>query len=160
MLDHTVQRTWRHWYPSCGFAGTAWQYGPVGGLLSVLLLTSCGGGGEGDPAPGEVLRSDGGTVLVNAEPGGGGMAGVGFFGRVRLVGDCLGIAHATIIWPHGTEIVSGEPLVIEVPGMGKVGVGDRVSGGGDEYVDYLPDGIEAIPPGCSEGSVFAFYPDR
>lgn len=132
----------------------------TGGLVLLLALASCTGGGEDAVAPGEVLGGSTGTVLVNAEPGEGGIAGVGFFGRVKLVGDCLGIEDATIIWPHGTQIVSEDPFVVEVPGMGQVSIGDRVSGGGDEYVDYLPDGIDAVPPGCPTKRVFAFHPDH
>ncbi len=139
-------------------AGMICARATVGGLLPLLVLTSCGG--AGDVAPGEVLRGHGGTVLVNAEPDGGAMAGVGYGGRVTLVGECLGIDDATVIWPHGTELVSDEPFVVEVPGMGQVTIGDRVAGGADQYVDHLPDGIDAIPPGCPTVSVFAFYPDR
>ena len=130
----------------------------VGGVLALLMLTSCGGG-EGELAPGKVLEGGSGKVLVNAEQPEGVMdAGEGFDGRVELVGDCLGIGGNTIIWPPGTEIVSDNPLVVEVPGLGQVTIGDQVTGGADHYVDYLPEGIDAIPSGCPTGSVFAYDP--
>jgi hypothetical protein len=129
----------------------------VGGLFALLAMTSCGG--NDDRAPGHLLQGDSGKVLVNAEPNGGPMAGVGYGGRVELVGDCLGIGGNTIIWPHGTEIVSDGPLVVDVPGVGQVTIGDQVTGGAVHYGDYyLPDGIDAIPSGCPT-DVFAYYPE-
>ena len=129
----------------------------VGGLFALLAMTSCGG--DDDRAPGEVLEGDSGKVLVNAEQGDGPSAGVGYGGRVELVGDCLGIGGNTIIWPYGTEIVSDGPLVVNVPGEGQVTIGDQVTGGASHYGDNLPDGIGAIPSGCPT-DLFAYYPDR
>ena len=97
----------------------------VGGLFALLTMTSCGG--DGDRAPGEVLEGDSGKVkvLVNAEPDDRPIAGIGYGGRVELVGDCLGFGGNTIIWPYGTEIVSDDPLVVDVPGEGQVTIGDK-----------------------------------
>ena len=131
----------------------------VGGLFALLTMTSCGG--DGDRAPGEVLEGDSGKVkvLVNAEPDDRPIAGIGYGGRVELVGDCLGFGGNTIIWPYGTEIVSDDPLVVDVPGEGQVTIGDQVMGGASHYGDRLPDGIDAIPSGCPT-AVYAHHPDR
>ena len=69
-------------------------------------------------------------------------------GPVTMAGDCLGINGATVIWPHGTKIATDDPLTIDVPSLGRLRVGDCVDGmGGDEYVDHLPKGIDAVPSG-------------
>jgi hypothetical protein len=66
-----------------------------------------------------------------------------------------------VIWPHGTKIATDDPLTIDVPSLGRLRVGDYVDGmGGDEYVDYLPKGIDAVPSGCPTDQVVAFYPDQ
>lgn len=121
-------------------------------------LSGCGGGDA------SVLHSNGSVVLVGADVDGPGV-GVGFGGSVAMVGDCLGVegdgAVATVIWPHGTKIVSPDPLTIDVPGLGRVSVGDQVAGGGgDVSVDRLPKGIDAIPSSCPTEQVVAFYPDH
>ncbi len=67
---------------------------------------------------------------------------------------------ATVIWPHGTKITSDDPLTIEVPGLGGLQVDDQVDGGGVEYGDHLPKGIDAVPEGCPTEQVFEFYPNR
>lgn len=59
--------------------------------------------------------------------------------RVAMVGHCLGIDHATAFWPHGTEVVSKYSLTIDVPGIGKVSVGDQLSGGADVYTEGRTD---------------------
>ena len=129
----------------------------VGGLLlasGLALLSGCG------EDPGSVLKGADQMVLVGAEGDGGNLAGVGFGGVVTLVGDCLGIDASTVIWPHGTKVVLESPLTIDVPGVGRVAVGDRIEGGGDPYGSHLPDGIDAIPSVCPSDDVIAFYPDR
>jgi hypothetical protein len=126
-------------------------------FLSIILIASpglsaCGGGGDGS-----VLHSGDSIVLVDADSDGP-TVGVGFAGSVAMVGDCLGIGHATVIWPHGTTISDRDPLTIEVPGLGQVRVGSGVDGGADDLGD-LPKGIDAIPPGCPTRQVVAFSPN-
>lgn len=123
-------------------------------LIAGLLLSGCGRGHGG------VLRSGHSIVLVGAESDGDSMAGVGFAGNVGMVGDCLGINRATVIWPHGTKIASDDPLTVDVPGLRRKAVGDHVDGGGDPYVDYLPEGIGSIPRGCRSEQVIAFFPNQ
>jgi hypothetical protein len=121
------------------------------------LLSGCGGGDGG------VLHSGDSVVLVGADVLGP-TVGVGFGGSVAMVGDCLGVegdgAVATVIWPHGTKIASDDPLTIDVPGLGRVSVGDQVAGGDDVNVDRLPKGNDAIPSGCPTEQVVAFYPNH
>lgn len=129
---------------------TSWLPGVL--ALAGVCLGGCSGSGE-------VLRSDDSVVLVGADGDGDNAAGVGFGGNVTMVGACLGIEASTVIWPHGTSIVSEHPLVVDVTGLGEIRVGDQVSGGGVQYADHLPDGIDAIPSECPSGSLFAFFPE-
>src|SRR3954452_361212 len=81
-------------------------------LGTVCVLAGCGGG------QGDVLRSEDSTVLVGAKVDGDSLAGIGYSGTVAMVGQCLGLNEATVIWPHGTQIASDDPLTIDVPGLG------------------------------------------
>jgi hypothetical protein len=120
------------------------------------LVSGCGGG-----AAGRVLHTRASFVLVGAEDDADApAAGVGFGGYVAMLGRCVGIGDATVIWPYGTEITSDRPLTIAVPGLGTLQVGDPASGGAVDYGDHLPKGIDVIPSGCPTERVIAFYPDR
>lgn len=122
----------------------------LGACLLVGALASCNG---------TALEGDGGTVLIGTDDGDN-MAGVGLGGEVALVGDCLGLDEALIIWPPWTEVTAAEPLTISVPGLGAVKVGDRIEGGGQEYdISHPPDGLK-IPAGCPSDLLFSFFPDR
>ena len=127
-----------------------------GVVLAVLMSGTLWSGCTTDHG---VLRSGDSIVLVGEIGPGDSVAGVGLGGTLAMVGDCVGIDEATVIWPYGTEIASNEPLTIDVPGLGRVALGDQVDGSGDEYVDRLPKGIDSIPAGCPAEQVFAFYPD-
>jgi hypothetical protein len=118
------------------------------------LLSGCGGGDGG------VLRSGGSVVLVGADGDRRNIPEGVLTGKVTMAGDCLGINGATVIWPHGTKIATDDPLTIDVPSLGSLRVGDYVDAmAGDEYVDYLPKGIDAVPSRCPT-EVVAFYPDQ
>jgi hypothetical protein len=121
-------------------------------------LSGCGGGGDGS-----VLRSGNSVVLVGPELHGP-TVGVGFGGRVVMVGHCLGISGVLTIWPHGTTVTSNDPLTIDVPGVGPLTVGDSVMGGasgsGPGPTSYLPKGIDAVPSGCPTDRVVSFLPDH
>jgi hypothetical protein len=124
-------------------------------LLVASTMVACGDDGS---VHGDVLGSDGGYVLVGAEDDGNNIAGVGYFGRVEVVGVCLGIDGRTIIWPHGTEILSERPLEIDVPELGPVSVGDKIEGGGTDWSAHrLPTGIDAVPKGCPAEDLFASF---
>lgn len=123
-------------------------------IFAGSLLSGCGGGDGG------VLHSGGSLVLVDEDHSGDATVGVGYGGVVAMAGDCVGIDGATVVWPHGTTIVSGNPLTIKVPGLGRVTLGDQVSGGGGDYGVHVPKGIDAIPTGCPTERVVAFYPGQ
>jgi len=136
-------------------------------IVAGSLLSGCG------DQDGRVLRSGSTFVLVGASGEAPKLPHSTITGRVSIVGDCVGINGsavdgATVIWPHGTKITADDPLTIEVPGLGRLGVGDGVVGSGDlfvnhrpgqEYVDHLPKGIDRVPTGCRRNQVIAFYPD-
>ncbi|MFN8196257.1 MAG: hypothetical protein U0R80_18480 [Nocardioidaceae bacterium] len=117
-------------------------------LASVLLLTACGHG--------EVVDSGGFQVLVGHDDGSD-RAGIGFFGDVTVVGTCLGVEDTVVIWPPGTEVANDDPLTVDVPGLGEVGVGDRIQGGAVERdPEEPPDGLE-IPEGCTGHGLVSFW---
>lgn len=64
-----------------------------------------------------------------------------------------------LVWPHGTEVVDDSPLIVRVPDLGELAVGDPVEGGADSYADFLPEGIGELPSGCPEQGLLAFYPN-
>jgi len=128
----------------------------VAGFLGAIGLLTSGCGAD----DGTVIHSGDVVVLVGAEGDGNNMAGVGFSGKVSMVGSCLGISDTTVFWPHGTKVVDENPLTIEVPGLGRVTVGNQLTGGADVYVDHLPKGIDAIPSECPTTEVAAFYPGK
>jgi hypothetical protein len=135
-------------------------------IVAGSLLSGCG------DHDGHVLRSGSAFVLVGASDEARRLPHSTITGRVSIVGGCLGINGsavdgATVIWPHGTKITAEDPLTIDVPGLGSLRVGDGVDGSGDqfvnhrpgqEYVDYLPQGIDRVPTGCRRNQVIAFYP--
>lgn len=121
-------------------------------LALASLVSGCGDG--------SVQRSGDFSVLVAEQGQGDNGAGVGMGGEVTLVGNCLGIETTTVIWPYGTEVVSDDPLTIDVPGLGRVTIGDHVEGGADDYVDQLPSGIDALPSGCFDERLAVFYAEN
>jgi hypothetical protein len=123
------------------------------GLLLSLFLTGCGGEGE-------VLEAGDVTVLVSAETDQG-MAAEGG-GTLEVVGGCLGTDGYVVVWPHGTEVVDEDPLTIDVPGAGRVALGDDVSLGGGFVLEHtstdhdgpLETGDVTVPAACAEHDVF------
>jgi hypothetical protein len=125
---------------------------PLAVSLVVLALVACGSQDDGD-----VLKGGRSSVLVGPKMGSYGGTGGG--GSVAMAGRCLGFEGATVLWPHGTKIVTDDPLTIEVPGLGRITSGDSVYGGVDTFAPgHLPDGISAIPDGCPT-TLIAFFPD-
>lgn len=112
---------------------------PVVGVLGALALTAgCGG---------RVVTAGDVTVLVSARTGAG-MDALGA-GRLSVVGGCLGLGGFVVVWPAGTEVVEEDPLLVEVPDVGRVGLGDRVQVGGGFVVEHS-DSDEAGEPGPLE----------
>jgi len=112
-----------------------------------------------------ILHSQGKAVLVGPSGGGDNNVGYGVGGSVSMAGSCVGLAmgseHRTVIWPNGTKIVSEDPFTLDVPGVGRVSLGDTLAGGGhDVSPDRLPDGIESVPSNCPSADLMAFLPDH
>ncbi|GAA1789643.1 hypothetical protein GCM10009795_039210 [Nocardioides hankookensis] len=118
----------------------------VGGLVLLGLLAGLSGCREEPP---HVLEAGGAYVVVGSDPDQGEDAAI--VGEVELVGDCLGIDGDVVFWPRGTEVVSTDPVVIAVPDVGRVGIGDRVSGGGGEHEGRLTEPV--VPATCPDGYV-------
>ena len=118
-------------------------------VLPVLVLAACDGEAQQLTA-GDV------TVLVSAPPDAG-MDALGG-GTVEVVDGCLGANGSVIIWPHGTRVVSEDPLQVDVPELGKVGLGDTVElGGGFVFEPEAPGQTydsELVPRACAGRPVF------
>lgn len=133
--------------------GRRWRAG-LTALAALVALTGCGG---------QVLSAGEVTVLVAARTGAG-MDALGS-GRLSVVGGCLGLEDYVVVWPHGTDVVAEDPLRVEVPGVGTVGLGDRVQLAGGFVVEHPGDGpardaaplevggVEA-PASCARHDVF------
>lgn len=101
------------------------------------------------------------TVLVS-EPLEAGMDALGG-GRVEVVGGCLGADGSVIVWPPGTEVIEDDPLRVDVPGSGTIGLGDDVELGGGYVLEHSSDEVEpgpyevagiTVPAECAEHDVF------
>ena len=121
------------------------------GPLAVLplLLAGCGSGPQ-------VLDTDGtGQVLVGGDTHGG--SDVAISGEVEMIGDCLGISgemgEYVVVWPAGTKLVGSEDLAIEVPGIGRVETGQRVSFSGGIEKPPFQEAIPDVPDGCAQDMV-------
>lgn len=126
----------------------------VAGLLGALpLVAGCGG---------QVVTAGDVTVLVSARTGAG-MDALGS-GPLTVVGGCLGLGDFVVVWPPGTDVVDEDPLVVDVPEVGRVGLGDRVVVGGGFVVEHEPGtardagseevGGVTVPASCARHDVF------
>lgn len=102
--------------------------------------------------------------VVVSDPTAGGMAAL-LSGRLAVVDGCLGVRDSVVIWPPGTVVIDGQPLRIEIPGVGEVGVDESIELGGG----YVEEGSEAadgplrlgtieVPAKCRQNSVFLAAP--
>ena len=119
--------------------------------VALMPLASCSG------HEAAVVRSGDSFVLIAPKGADDNIAGVALGGEVQLVGNCLGLGPNTILWPHGTEVVDDDPLTVQVPGYGRVALGDHIAGGGEDY-GTLPTGIDKLPTGCSAEQLSLFVP--
>ena len=124
--------------------------------VSLLLLNSCGLFQRGS-----VIERDGLFVLVGPEALD--EAGIGFAGTVQVVDGCVGLrqddASWVLIWPQGTELVSSDPVALEVPHVGRVEEGAKVTGGGAEYDSEHPVSGVDVPSECQGNPVYSFTPE-
>lgn len=107
----------------------------IGGVIGVgvvmMLLAGCGGEAQ-------VLQAGEIRVLVGERTTSGSDAQL--VGVVTDVGGCLGVDEFAVVWPHGTEVVSQDPLAVDVPGNGRVELGDSVELGGGMITEGPPAG--------------------
>ncbi|XVX18617.1 hypothetical protein ACQP1U_09595 [Actinomycetota bacterium] len=130
------------------------------GLVAVAAVLGLGGCGAG-----KTLDAGDATVLVGQRSGTGMDALLA--GRLEVVGGCVGIGDAVVIWPHGTDVVDENPLSIEVPGAGTVAIGEDIEIGGGFVLEHRgaprqqgPQEIAgvAVPAACAEHNVFRAAP--
>ena len=119
---------------------------------AMSVLTACGG---------EVISGGEVTVLVS-EPADGGMDALGG-GRLEVVGGCLGASGVVMIWPHGTKVVTEEPLTIDIPSHGTFALGDDVQVVGGlvlehSFADVEPGTYRAggvdVPAECAKHDIW------
>jgi hypothetical protein len=101
------------------------------------------------------------TVLVSEQTGSGEQALGG--GQLEVVGGCLGASGSVIVWPHGTEVVNEDPVMINVPGHGTYGLGDEIQLVGGVALAHSSRDVEPgtydvagaiVPPLCAEHDIF------
>ncbi len=68
-----------------------------------------------------------------------------------------------VVWPYGTDVVSEEPLQIDMPDQGLFSVGDEIEIGGGYVLEHPSEELEPgpfavagvpVPPGCAEHDIF------
>lgn len=137
---------------SCRFAADHAAVRLFAACAALILVAACGAGRR--------TEVNGVTVLVSPRAAAGGDAAL--TGRVTVVGGCLGVGDAVILWPYGTSVVHEDPLAVKVPGSGIVGVGDKVDLGGG-VVDHPGNTVAptpyhlggvAVPAACAMYEIF------
>lgn len=125
----------------------------VAALAAAALPTAC--------SDGRVVDTNGVVVLVG-ERADSGMAAQGG-GRLEVVGGCLGAGGVVVVWPHGTTVVDEEPLTVDVPGHGRVSLGDEITLAGGYVLEHssgsrpsspLDVAGVTVPRACAEYDVF------
>lgn len=125
----------------------------------LILLAGCGSGTDPRHADPRVLVGEEMEFSMAALGG----------GEVQLVGGCLGAAGNVVVWPHGTRVMDREPLTIDVPGLGRVEVGQNVRLGGGFVVEHsepgeVPDPLRVagvtVPKSCAKHDVFLAATDQ
>jgi hypothetical protein len=101
------------------------------------------------------------TVLVS-KPAGAGMEALGG-GRLEVLSGCLGASGSVIVWPHGTEVVKEEPLIIDVPNYGTFALDDEVQVSGGYVLEHSSNDVEpgdyqaggvTVPADCARHDIF------
>ncbi|WP_093375907.1 hypothetical protein [Flavimobilis marinus] len=126
----------------------------IGAVVAGVLLAGCGGGEPKELQAGEI------RVLVGERTNSGNDALLS--GALSDVSGCLGVDNFAVIWPHGTEVASEDPLAVSVPGWGRVGLGDPVELGGGMITegpqsDPVHVGELTVPDECAEHGVWGAW---
>lgn len=107
--------------------------GIAAAVLSAILMR-----GLLTDAPGQVVKTPSGTVVIAAETDGGSDAAIR--GTLALTSDgCIGIGGpqdrpgdvTAVVLPAGTKVLDRSPLLLEVNGR-QYRMGDEISGGGGD----------------------------
>lgn len=124
------------------------------GLLGALVLVAACGG--------RVVTAGEVTLLVSARTGAG-MDALGS-GPLSVVGGCLGLGDFVVVWPSDTDVLDDDPLVVDVPEVGRVGLGDQVEVAGGFVVEHEPGTVRdagpqevggvTVPASCARHDVF------
>jgi len=140
-------------------------------LLLIGLMApaaGCAGESEGAAEGGAedrfVLRTQTATVLVS-RPTSNSMYAI-LEGAVSVEDGCLGVDDNVLIWPPGTTVARRDPLVIEVPHLGKFQVGDhvRLAGGYIQEMPGSPANLKnghlglTVPSDCAKDSIWLAGP--
>ncbi|MDF9717816.1 hypothetical protein [Nocardioides sp. ChNu-99] len=120
-------------------------------LTVVLAVAAAYGGWRVTGAPRTLDGGDGTTVVVGGRASGGSDALAS--GSLTVVDGCLGIGRTVVVWPHGTDVVGTDPLVVDVPGVGERSLGDDVAVGGGQVHGY-----RAVPEECAGRPLFRAAP--
>ena len=84
-------------------------------------------------------------------------------GELQNVGGCLGADGSVIVWPHGTQVLEQDPLLVDIPGYGSFRIGDRVRVGGGYVLKHSSDEVEPgpfeivgsiVPASCARYDIF------
>lgn len=130
-------------------------------LATLALLTACGSQETSSPGASDVRSTSAEEVAVLVAPpaNSGQDAGVG--GRVQVLDGCLAIGDFVALWPDGTDVLSNndESVVIDVPGLGRVEIGDEVSGAGGFAGPSEYNGTPPLPASCADAGVVTFRPE-
>lgn len=125
--------------------------GAVGVVAVTAFLAGCGGGEPKELQVGEI------RILVGGRTSSGNDAMLS--GALADVSGCLGVDDVAVVWPHGTEVVSEDPLAVDVPGWGRVELGDPVELGGGmiaegPQTEPVTHRDLVVPEACTEHGVF------
>lgn len=99
-----------------------------------------------------VIETPGATVLVSGYTGGGSDAALG--GRLAVLpSGCLGFegSDSVAVFPHGTSVVSQEPLRLRIGGQ-EIGLGEEIglAGGTHRWDNSAPE-VPGAPRECTTG---------
>jgi hypothetical protein len=100
----------------------------------------------------------GGTYVLLAQPDDDSDAGddEAISGTVTVIGSCLGIDDAIAVWPADTTVVGTNPVVIKVPDVGEIGVGDAIDGAGGTFTTSDPPEGVVVPDDCDAARMVSF----
>lgn len=132
-------------------AGTALVAVLAAVLIAIVVVR---GGGE------KVINAGGDTVVLVGKESGAGLAALGR-GTLADVGGCLGWAGengepgTVVVWPHGTNVETPEPLRVKIKGsFYELGDTVEVGGGYAEALDPSSTLYQQAPQTCRDAKVW------